>query len=135
MILPALTASSPRSCSAADSSVFENSTFACIIAADARAGEHLSLAGGILPQSGLGGGQPGDGDPIGRAGHIGEAELMAEGDRSRVCALLAADADLEPGLGPATTLDADAHQFADALAIDRHERIGLQDAARGIRAE
>src|SRR5262245_38936621 len=132
MILPASTAISPRSCSAADSSVFENSTIACIIAAGARAGEHLSLARGILAQGRLRSGQSRDRHPIGRAGDVVEAELVTEGDRSRIAAMLAADADLELGLGLAAALDADAHQFADPFAVDRHERIGLQNAARGV---
>ena len=49
--------------------------------------------------------------------------------------MLAADADLELLSHLAAALDADPHQFADALPVDRHERIGRQDAARGVDAE
>jgi hypothetical protein len=31
--------------------------------------------------------------------------------------------------------DPDPHQFADALVVDRHKRIGLHDAARGVGTE
>src|SRR5258708_5748039 len=50
-------------------------------------------------------------------------------------AVLAADADLELLARAAAALDADPHQLANALAIDRHERIGRQDAARRVGAE
>ena len=60
---------------------------------------------------------------------------MAEGDRGRIAAVLAADADLQLRAHLAAALDADAHQFTDALLVDRHERIGRQDPARGINAE
>src|SRR5207244_7804144 len=70
-----------------------------------------------------------------RAGHVVEPDLVAEGDRGRIAAVLAADADLEPAPSLAPALDADAYQFADALAVDRHERIGREDAARRVRPE
>src|SRR5262245_23478812 len=60
---------------------------------------------------------------------------MAEGDRGRVAAVLAADADFELWPGLATALDADADQRADALLIERHERIARQNSARGVDAE
>ena len=60
---------------------------------------------------------------------------MAEFDRGRVAAMLAADADLELAAHLAAALDADPHQFADALLIDRDEGIGRQNAARGVDAE
>src|SRR4051794_11797240 len=60
---------------------------------------------------------------------------MAESDRGRVAAVLAADAYLESLAGLAASLDADAHHLANAFAIDRHERIDLEDAARRIDAE
>ena len=60
---------------------------------------------------------------------------MAERDRGRVAAMLAANADLELRLHGAAALDADLHQFADALLVDRDERIARQDAALGVDAE
>jgi hypothetical protein len=52
---------------------------------------------------------------------------VAEVDRCRVAAVLAADADLEAGARLAAALGADAHQLADAVLIDGDERIDLQD--------
>src|SRR3546814_9676630 len=46
-------------------------------------------------QAGLGGGQAGDRHPIGRAAPIIQPGRLAERDRSRIAAVLAADADLE----------------------------------------
>ena len=60
---------------------------------------------------------------------------MAERDRGRIAAVLAADADLEMLADLAAALDADLDQRADAVAVDRHERIARQDAARDIDAE
>src|SRR4029078_7491963 len=79
--------------------------------------------------------KPRDRHPERRAGHIVEADLVAEFDRGRVAAMLAADADLELAAHLAAALDADPHQFADALLIDRDEGIGRQNAARGVDAE
>src|SRR5207248_3206783 len=60
---------------------------------------------------------------------------VAECHRGGIAAVLSANADLElaPALAPA--LDPDAHQFADSLAVQRHEWILLEDAARDIDAE
>ena len=49
--------------------------------------------------------------------------------------MLAADADLEIGSGLAPARDADLDQFADTIAIDRDERIDLEDALGDISAE
>ena len=92
-------------------------------------------AGRGLAQGRLRGGEPRDRHAERRARHIVELDLVTEGDRSRVAAVLPADADFELGTDFSSALDADAHQFADALLIDRHERIAGQDAARGIDAE
>ena len=43
--------------------------------------------------------------------------------------MLAADADLEAGPRLAPALGADTHQLADAVPIDGHEGIDLEDAA------
>ena len=52
---------------------------------------------------------------------------MAEGDRVRIAAVLAADADLEVGPRLAAALGADAHELADAVPIDGDERVDLED--------
>src|SRR5262245_66214627 len=94
-----------------------------------------SRACGVLAERGLGRREAGDGDAERRAGDIVERELVAERDRGRVAAVLAADADLQLGARLAAALDADAHQFAHALAIDGDEGIAGENAARDVGAE
>ena len=81
------------------------------------------LPGGGLAERGLGGGKPRDRHAERRAGHVIEPDLVTEGDRGGIPAVLAANADLEirPRLAPA--LDADPHQLPDALLVDGHEGI------------
>src|SRR5262245_59336866 len=88
----------------------------------------LLLARRVLAERGLGGREAGDGNAERRAGDVVEREFMAEGDRGRVAAVLAADADLELGARLAAALDADAHQFAHALAVDGDEGIAGKNA-------
>src|SRR5262250_276295 len=57
---------------------------------------------------------------------------MAKGDRGRIAAVLAADADLEVAARRATPLGANGDQLADALAVDGDERIDLEDASLGV---
>ncbi len=71
----------------------------------------------------------------GRAAHVVHAHVVAELDAVRLAAVLAADADLELRPGGAALLDADLDQLADAVPVERLERVGRQDAAgRGSRA-
>src|SRR6266852_4793029 len=49
--------------------------------------------------------------------------------------MLAANADLQIGAGLAPARDADLHQFTDAVAVDRDERIDLQDPLGDVGAE
>ena len=49
--------------------------------------------------------------------------------------MLAADADLEVRPGLAAARDPDLHEFADAGAVNRDERIDLENALRNISAE
>ena len=53
---------------------------------------------------------------------------MAERDRLRLAAVLAADAELEVVADAAAALDGDPHQVADAVLVDRLERVALEDA-------
>src|SRR5215510_5470591 len=101
----------------------------------AEAGRASCLARRVLAERGLGGREAGDGNAERRAGDVVERELMAEGDRGRVAAVLAADADLELGARLAAALDADAHQFAHALAVDGDEGITGKNATRHVGAE
>src|SRR5262249_40099769 len=86
-------------------------------------------------QRSLGGGQPCNRHPEGRAGNIVEANLVAEGNGSGIATVLAADPDLELVARLAATLGTDPHQLADPLAVDRHERVALEDATRRVGAE
>ena len=74
----------------------------------------------------LGGGQAGDRHPERRAAHVVEAGVVEEGDRLGVAAVLAAHAELELGLGLPAEPGADAHELADAVGVDRLERVALQ---------
>src|SRR5260363_68666 len=55
------------------------------------------LAGDLLAERRLRGGEARDRHTIGRARHVVHADLVAERDRGRIAAMLAADADLEVG--------------------------------------
>src|SRR4051794_8451899 len=79
--------------------------------------------------------EPCERDAVGRAAHIVEAEAVAERDRLRLAAVLAADADLDVGLRGAPALDADPHQVADAAFVDRLERIRLEDAVLHVEGQ
>src|SRR5690242_15412426 len=76
----------------------------------------------------LRGGQPGDRHTVGRARHVIEADFLAEADRSRIATMLAADAELDARSRRLALFSRDPHQFADAIDIERHERILLDDA-------
>src|SRR4029078_67421 len=95
----------------------------------------LDWAGSLPAKGCLRRGQPRDWNPEWRTGHIVEPDLVAEPHPGRAAAMLAANADLELRAGLAPAFDPDAHQFADALAVDRHERIRGQDATRGVGPE
>src|SRR4051812_35624261 len=71
--------------------------------------------------------EPGERDAIRRAAHVVEPEPVAERNRLRLAAVLAADAHLDLGLRGAPALDADPHQVADAALVDRLERVRLED--------
>jgi hypothetical protein len=53
----------------------------------------------------------------------------------RVAAVLAADAELDPGLRRAAPLDADPHQVADAVLVDRLERVALEHSVLEVEGE
>src|SRR5690606_6721765 len=81
---------------------------------------------------GLGGRQTGDRNAARRAGDIVQPDLVAEEDRLRIAAVLAADPDLEILASAAAPFDALLHQLADARLIDRLERIGSDDVVLGV---
>src|SRR5438105_13168444 len=88
----------------------------------------LRLAGDGLADRGLRRGEPRDRHAIGRARHVIEADLVAEGDGSRIPAMFAADADLEIWPRLAAARNTDLHQLADTVALDRNEWIHLQNS-------
>src|SRR5690242_18871468 len=57
--------------------------------------------------------KPRERHPVGRAGDVVEPELVAEGDRALLAAVLTADPDLQSGVGASSPLDPDPHQTAD----------------------
>ena len=71
----------------------------------------------------LRGGKPRDGDSERRRADVVQPHLVEEMDRRGVAAVLAADAELEVLARLPPSLDADAHQIADALHVDRGEGI------------
>ena len=89
----------------------------------------------LLGERGLGGGKAGERDAIRAAGDVVEPEPVAEGDGLRLAAVLAADAQLDPGPLPAAALDGDLHQVADPLLVDRLERVALEHAALEVIGE
>jgi len=72
----------------------------------------------LLRERRLGRGEPGDWHPVGRAGNVVEADLVAEADGGRIAAVLAADAELQVLARAAAALGADAHELAHPLAVD-----------------
>src|SRR5688572_8513487 len=84
---------------------------------------------------GLGGGEAGDGNTEGRAGHIVEAHLLAEGDGGGIAAMLAANAELQLGTALAPALGGDPHELAHAFDIERNKRVNREDAAGGVFAQ
>src|SRR3954452_4831436 len=83
---------------------------------------------GVSADDRLGGGPAGDRHAEGRAADVVEAGLVEQGDRLRVAAVLAAHAELELGLDRPTPLGADLHQFTNPVAVDRLERVALEQA-------
>ena len=72
-------------------------------------------------------GQPGDRHPVGGAGHVVQADPVAELHRGGVSTVLAADAQMEAGTSGAAQLDGHLHQLAHALLVQMREGIGFVD--------
>ena len=60
---------------------------------------------------------------------------MAEANRRRIAAVLAADPDREPIVHPPAAFDRDSHQLADAFLVERRERIVREDAVLEVAGE
>src|SRR5919109_2748688 len=96
-----------------------------------RSGEGLAADrdGGdaLLGKRSLGGGEAREGDAVGRAAHVVEAQLVAESDGARVSAVLAADANLDVRLDRARALHPDLHELSHPTLIEGLERIRGKD--------
>ena len=76
----------------------------------------------------LRGREPRERDAVRRARDVVEPEPVAERDRARLAAVLAADPELDARLRASPALDADPHEVADAVLVDHLERVALEDA-------
>src|SRR5437588_11471420 len=94
-----------------------------IVAAGAAARRPLRALAGRR----LGGRHARDRHPVRRAAHVVEPRELEEGDRGGVAAVLAADAELQGGLGLAARPRRKAHQPADPRPINRLERATVHD--------
>ena len=86
-------------------------------------------------QHGLRRGEARERDAVRGAAHVVEADLVAELDRARLAAVLAADAELDVRLRLAAALDADAHEVADAFLVEHLERVPLEHAVLEVEGE
>src|SRR5262249_19232452 len=90
----------------------------------------FALAAGVgagLFEGGLGGGEAGDRYAERAAGDVIQANLLAELDRIRVAAVLAADAAFELVLRTMAFADGHLDELADADGVERLERIAGKD--------
>src|SRR5207247_2154909 len=92
-------------------------------------------AGRALAERRLRGGKPCDRHAEWRARHIVEPDLVAERHRCRIATMLAADTKLERVARLAAALGRDSDQLADALAIERDERIDREDSLGRVGAK
>src|SRR5690242_18917287 len=99
------------------------------------ASTHSRRADDRTPDRRLCGGEARDRHAIGRAGHVVQPDVVTERDGGRIAAMFAADADLQRWPRLAAALDADLDELADALAVERDERIDLQNALGDIGAK
>ena len=77
----------------------------------------------LAVQGRLSGGEAGDGDSEGGAAYVIEADLVAEGDRGRVAAVLAADAALQAAARLAAFGYGHFNELANSSRIERLEGI------------
>src|SRR5215210_6939849 len=103
-------------------------------------GPILSAAGdaieGLLPREcRLCGSDPGDRHAVGRAAHVVEPGHLEVSDRVGVAAVLAADPELELGLGLAADPGGQPHQPAHSEPVDRLERTAVEDPALHVAVE
>src|SRR5439155_27043026 len=66
--------------------------------------------------------------PEWRATHVVQPKFMTEFDGRRVAAVLAADSDFQLCIGRPPLLDTNAHELADAFAVERLKWVHWPDA-------
>src|SRR5437588_10078018 len=81
----------------------------------------------LLLQGRLRGGQPGGRDPVRRATHVGQPDLVAELDAGGIAPVLAADAELDVGAGLPPEPDGPLHQGPHAPGVPPPERVPRPD--------
>ncbi len=77
----------------------------------------------------LRGGDSGDWDPVGAAGHVVEPRCVKELDGVWVAAVFTADAEFQAWVGLAPDPGGEPHEPSDAGFIDRFERAAVDDLA------
>src|SRR5699024_8714880 len=77
--------------------------------------------------SSLSSSQTGNRNTEGRAGNIGQANIVAELNGGRVAAMLAADAQFDVGTGLTAQVGSHLHQFANAVLVQFRKGIVLVD--------
>src|SRR5579859_3896505 len=108
-------------------------TPARFIAASLAAGDR-GLHACVL-QRRLRGGETGERDAERRAGHVVEPDAVAERDRVRLAAVLAADAELEILLRTSPPRDGDPHQVADTALVEHLERVPFEHVVLEVGGE
>src|SRR6516164_11524914 len=72
-------------------------------------------------------GKPGDRYSVWRAGHVIQTDRLAKADRRWIATMLATNAEFQPRAGRSSALGGKAHELADPVDIEGHERIALED--------
>src|SRR4051812_178094 len=79
--------------------------------------------------------EAGERDPVRRAADVIEPDPVAELDRRRLAAVLAADAELDVRLRLPPPLHRDPHQVSDTFGVEHLERVALEHAVLEVERE
>ena len=86
--------------------------------------ERVKLLARVL-DCGLSGGEAGDGNTVGRAADVVQANVVAELNTAGIAAVLTADAQTQVGVGLAAVMGSHLNQLANADLVQMLERIAL----------
>src|ERR1700691_3388530 len=89
----------------------------------------------LLAQRRLRGSKARNRHPKRRARYVIKSDLVTEHDRCGIAAMLTANAELDVRPRFTAASGGNAHKLADAVPIDRHKRIGRQNALSGVNAQ